>query len=225
MGRSRHRAGRKSDPDAKRKQTTSDGQGRAIDPGTPELNANRMIFAGDPRIGLDYPLDALYAGRDRIGAAYALPGITEHERDEGLRLTGLWWWRYGLPHASCAALYDRMVAGGFADDIQVAATAEESADELTRVRGMKRRLERMEQALRAGGKACFETVRHIAVDLRFPLVMLEHVGRRSVSVEAYLELARLKYGLMLLVRLRDAEDRQRGRRGSSSFVKESPVYT
>lgn len=220
------RPGRKSDPDAKRRQTTREGRGQAADRGTEELQQKRQRLAGDRRVGLDFPLDILLARRL----------ITPEMRDEGLRFAMLAWWLYGAPTASCSALYERMVAEGYgAGDFtpRAAGAADPTEDELERIRSQKARFGRMVRALGGvregdaekiviGGKPLwyrprqplsnpiFEAVRDACQFLERPaLVDAMAASRESDPVAAshFRTMARLLEGLGRLVELRAAEDR------------------
>lgn len=226
------RAGRKSEHDAKRKQTTAAGQGREGKTGlchecglpTSLTVRKRLAVAGDERTGLDFPLDVLHVR----GL------ITEDMRDEGLRFAMLAWWLYGVPEASCAAIYERMVAEGAGGEFGPRMTwDDQDPDRLARVRSQKARYLRMIRSLYAetagaivvttvAGKAVhhrtrnwtpirgsiFEAVRDASQFMKLPrfVANLAHNPPKLASGPDYREMARLIEGLTRLVKLRARED-------------------
>ena len=192
MGRSRR--GRKRDPNAKRRATTTAGRSVIVRM-TDEMRAHRIAITGDAAVSDGFPLDALCA----------LGWITGEERDEGLRFTYLCWWRYPMPHASCGPLYDR-IKSGFVDDDNGPSRGElEGPDDLARIARRKERLERMEKTLKAAGPGVLEAVKRATQYLVMPKLFLTMLssGMRSADVN---EVERLKRGLEALVVARRAED-------------------
>lgn len=96
----KRRAGRKSNPNAKRRQTTREGRGYCTDLGTVELRQHRVAVAGDTRIACDFPLDIM-AARFVAGKSY---GLSQQLVDVGHRYASLHWAVFGLP-LSCSAIY------------------------------------------------------------------------------------------------------------------------
>lgn len=205
-------AGRKRDPNAKRRQTTAEGQGRNKF-GIPDaVEARRRAIAGDPRVGLDYPLDVLLAR----GL------ITVDMRDEGLRFAMLAWWRYGFPAPGIEKLYERMLAGGGFDELRGLAAEDDEA--VQRARAAKGRLRRMTAALagkrlpKAGPLVAaidgtpFGAVRRVAQFLELPRFILNLAQGRPNGPAEWAEMARLIAGLTRLVTLREREDAAQRRR-------------
>lgn len=67
----KRRAGRKSNPKAKRKQTTRLGRGCAIDLGTAELRQHRISISGSDKAAIDIPLEVM-AARHEAGKSFGL---------------------------------------------------------------------------------------------------------------------------------------------------------
>ncbi len=209
------RRGQKGNPDAKRRQTTRAGrQGIGIDRGSEDLRTLRQQIAGDERVGLDFPCDILLS--------HGL--ITEEMRDEGLRYAMLAWWLYGAPGASCAGLYERMVAEGAGSDFTPRPEGEDASDEqLKRIRSQKARFERMVAALigkpqgavfqRIAGTP-LEMVRRVCQFGELPEFLAALISKppRAPNPEAYRDMTRLAEGLRRLVALRAAEDRYHHKR-------------
>lgn len=210
MGKARRaaRAGRKSDPDAKSRQTTREGRGTGPDRGTAELRDHRRAAAGDeppPGAGAipastEFPLDVL-----------AQRGvITAEQREEGQRFASLAWALFGAPGGSCAALYERMVAGGADDGGQKPAgdddaeaekeAGERRAAQWREYRALERILSRLE----------FDALRRAAQYLEMPQAAREMISGGRPSWGALTRLADLTNALRALTARRRA-DGQRGR--------------
>jgi len=145
--------------------------------------------------------------------------VSEDERDQGLRFAQLSWWLYGLPVTGPELLYERMVTG--AVDVDLAPRRElhitmddpdAAREELLRIERNKARYERMVEALRraAPRDLVLGAVKRATQLLQMPPFVLT-VGLANTSPEAWYEMARLKMGLRILVKQRDAEDRYHGR--------------
>lgn len=210
------RAGRPRDPDAKRHQTTRAGRASDDRPtcaccGLPtSLTVRKRIAAtGEGHVGLDFPLDVLKL----------LGLITDSERDEGLRFAQLSWWLYGLPFAGPELLYERVVSG-FVDvdlaprrELHVTLDDPDAArEEAERIARNKRRYEKMVDALRRAGPndLVLNAVKAATQMLQMPKFALV-VGTPDATPATWYDMARLKKGLAVLVRPRDAEDRYLGR--------------
>lgn len=199
----RRRAGRKRDPDAKSRQTTRKGRGHGADEGTPELRAKRKLLSGSERVGSDVPIDVLLERRL----------ITEEMRDEGLRFTMLYWWSFGMPNASCAALYQRMLAGGPGDEFTPRPEGvADDADAIERIRSQKARFARMLGRLEARGRLVVDALRRIAGHLEYPRFLMKLAEGDAPTGADHREMARLIEGLDALVQLRNEEDRHWRRR-------------
>jgi hypothetical protein len=197
-----HRAGRKHDPDAKRHQTTAEGQGRGFLAPTAEATLKRIAIAGDSRVGVDFPLDVLQA-RGYIGAEM---------RDEGLRFAVLAWSLFGFPMQSCAALYERMVAEGFGD-LALPRAEGEDPDRDDWMRRQRALYDRMARSLGWRGVGtpsgeCYIAVREATQFCQLPRHVDDLINRRPSRTEAWSEMAALTAGLKALVRLRERHQRR-----------------
>jgi hypothetical protein len=180
-------AGRKPDPNAKRKQTTKIGQGRDGIKPTDEMIRHRVAVTGDARVGLDSPLDVLYS-----------QGLIDADmRDEGLRFATLSWSIYGFPLIRCEAIYRRMVSGGLESDNGArdgATLSPERLDWLTR----QERLLEQRTALLTGPE--HKVLCSIAQHLELPKFLLNKAERCPWQDAAFLEYATLVSALRKLVR-------------------------
>jgi len=236
--RSRNRAGRPPKADAKRRQTTR--AGRAGEPqrcgecGTrldapPELLWRRLALTGTATgIDMEFPPHVLHAQKL----------ITQEMRDEAERFAMLAWWLYGTPSASCAAIYERMVAGGIGgDDFTPRREGELDERAQARISAQKARFARMLEALGAiraaaietaavGGTpviyrprrftpikgTVFEAVRNACQFLEMPAIVPKLAAAEPPSVEDWDAFRRLLEGLRRLVAARDAGARYWRRR-------------
>jgi len=225
MGR-RNRVGRKHNPEAKRNQTTREGQGRVPGPGTKcgccglptSLTVRRRLaLTGADDLGEDFPLDALL----RLGF------ITQAEHDEGMRFAALAWSLYGAPFAGTEKLYERMISGvvdgEYGPRREAAADDEARATEMARMVSNGLRYERMADALKALKPygVVFETVRRATQFLVRPkFVLRATIG--EMTDEEFSEFTRLRRGLKRLVKETGAEDRHISRITASRRIEPAP---
>ena len=177
---------------------------------------------------IDFPPDVLFA-----------QGMIDQDmRDEALRFAMLAWLLFKSPTASCAAIYERMVAEGFGGG-DFAPRTEGETDELyhARIRSQKARFHRMLEALgavttgpieetRIGGRqviyrapiwtriegTMFEAVRNSTQFLQPPRLVLKLAASEAIAPEDWAEMTRLSKGFKRLVAARSAEDRHWRRR-------------
>lgn len=228
------RVGRPPDLNARRRQTTREGRAAAPLGPTPELLRRRLALTAN-QAGTDFPPDVLLA--------QGL--ITQDMRDEALRFAMLAWWLYGAPAASCAAIYERMVAEGFGGgDFAPRAEAETDEQHHARIRSQKARFGRMLAALGAvapgpvesamvAGKlvfyrarryaqlkgSIFQAVRQAAQFLELPRLIEKLRDKAPIAPEDSHQMTLILEGLRRLVGARGAEDRH-WRRRRAELVKE-----
>lgn len=139
------RAGRKPSANAKRRQTTRAGQGRATeDRGTEELRGHKRAATGRT----DLPLEPL-------GVLYGRGKIEEAEYRAGLRLEAARRGSFGHDAAAPRTIYGDRLARGAADQwaARQLASADLSDDALRREARTEAEYERLLQALHRCGKA------------------------------------------------------------------------
>jgi hypothetical protein len=184
--------GRKRDPNAKRHQTTREGQGRtAVDRGTPELQQKRQYLSGDIMISTQFPLDILLSRKL----------ISVEQYQAGQRFAVVAWMRFGVPEASCAALYQRMVADGAWDHGDEFARL----DEYTEKRGAwaRRSHEEMIGVLQPKDQPrhTLNAVQNATQMMRLPRFVANFASGDRNRPSDYREMARLIDGLDRLVDL------------------------
>ena len=183
---------------------------------TPELLRRRLALIGagnEAGTGPDFPLDVLVAqgliGRDM--------------RDEGMRYAMLAWWLYPRPSASCAALYDRMVAEGFGGgDFAPRPGGETDEEQHAHIRGQKARFARMLNALGGARSPLFQAVRGATQFLERPSFLQKLAPDDGAPVplgaEDYRQMWVLTEGLRRLVAARGAEDRHWSRERAAAIA-------
>lgn len=243
------RAGRPPKADAKRRQTTREG--RALGAPCPECGHRempapervlwrRLALTGDARgVESEFPPEVLLANKL----------ITQEMRDEAVRFAMLAWWLFGTPSASCAGIYDRMVAGGVGDDYAPRREGELDDRAAARIQAQKARFARMLEVLGAvhrapietssvGGRTViyrprnftpirgtvFEAVRNCCQFLELPAIVPKLAAAEPPSVEDWAAWIKLLDGLRRLVAARGSAER-RWRRRRAQLVQQLSAPT
>lgn len=191
------RAGRKSNPDAKRKQTTRTGRGvdttsGAVQHGpTAELIARRRELTGDSMITETLPLLAMRQG----------VWITQDMYDAGWEFAQDAWAYFGPPD-SCQSTYEKLVAGFY--DAKGAPLIDQSRSDKRLARAEERYKGAVAALVLPGeSRRVLNQVNRVTRDMQFPALMVKILNDRNPTRWDIEDYARLMDGLSRLAALRN----------------------